>query len=131
MHIIEWQKLYYTHDKVKPPIDDKDGYEKWYVINEKVKKKPINVNESRNHEVLLMITSSMWNLDALLKAFYNGNDVLQVFVLNQKVFVAKQNGKSLSKCYEKLTEVFHKLYHHDKVVMKGLDDMVAYRIFIE
>lgn len=40
---------------------------------------------------------------ALLKAFYDGSIELQVFVLNQNAFVAKQNDKSCSNYYKKLT----------------------------
>ncbi|XP_059669452.1 uncharacterized protein LOC132314630 [Cornus florida] len=60
---------------------------------------------------------------ALSKAFYYGNDELQVFALNQKAFTAKQNGKSLSEYYGELTEVFREMDHRDKVVMKDPDDI--------
>ncbi|XP_059636905.1 uncharacterized protein LOC132279005 [Cornus florida] len=64
---------------------------------------------------------------ALSKTFYDGNNELQFFALNQKAFTAKQNGKSLSKYYGELTEVFREMDHRDKVVMKDPDDIETYR----
>lgn len=48
---------------------------------------------------------------ALSKAFYNGSDELKVFTLNKKAFTAGQSGKSLSKYYGELTEIFCELDH--------------------
>ena len=67
----------------------------------------------------------MWS--ALPKTFYDGSDELQVFTLNQKAFIAKQSGGSLSKYYGELTEIFCELDHQDKVVMKDPKDIAAYR----
>ena len=71
----------------------------------------------------------MWS--ALPKAFYDGSDELQVFTLNKKTFTAKQSGRSLSEYYGELTEIFCKLDHRDKVVMKDPEDIAAYRKSIE
>lgn len=71
----------------------------------------------------------LWN--ALLKAFYDGSDELQVFSSNQKAFTSKQNEKSLSAYYEELVEIFWELDHRDKVVMKDPDDVIAYQKSIE
>ncbi|GKV01460.1 hypothetical protein SLEP1_g14010 [Rubroshorea leprosula] len=38
MHIVEREKLFYIHDKTKPPVECKDRYEKRYVENHKVKR---------------------------------------------------------------------------------------------
>ena len=51
--------------------------------------------------------------------------------MNQKAFTAKQNSKSLSEYYGELTELFYELDHRDKVVMKDLEDIAAYRKSIE
>lgn len=65
------------------------------------------------------------------KAFYDGSDELQLFYLNQKTFTAKQNGRTLFVYYGELMEIFRELDHHDKVVMKDLDDIISYKKSIE
>ena len=77
----------------------------------------------------LPTTQEIWR--ALSKAFYDGSDELQVFSLNQKAFTAKQSGRSLFEYYGELTEFFCELDHRDKVVMKDLEDIVAYWKSIE
>ena len=77
----------------------------------------------------LPTAQEIWS--ALSKVFYDGSDELQVFALNQKAFTAKQSGRSLSKYYGELTEIFCKLNHRDKVFMKDPKDIVAYRKSIE
>ena len=52
----------------------------------------------------LSTAREIWN--ALLKAFHDGSDELQLFTLNQKAFTTKQYGKSLSEYYGELTEIF-------------------------
>ena len=47
--------------------------------------------------------------------------------MNKKAFTAKQSGRSFFEYYRELTEIFCELDHRDKVVMKGLDDIAAYR----
>lgn len=79
--------------------------------------------------VHLPTAHAIWT--ALSNAFYDGSDELQIFALNQRAFVAKQNGKSLSKYYGELIEIFQELDHRDKVVMKDPDDVEAYRKSIE
>ena len=37
MHIIEQEKLSYIQGKTKQPKESKEGYEKWYTENQKVK----------------------------------------------------------------------------------------------
>ncbi|RVW81636.1 hypothetical protein CK203_044506 [Vitis vinifera] len=81
------------------------------------------------HYSRLRTAQEIWS--ALSKAFYDGSDELQVFTLNKKAFTAKQSGRSLSEYYGELTEIFCKLDHRDKVVMKGPDDIAAYRKSIE
>ncbi|KAL6332594.1 hypothetical protein AAG906_009017 [Vitis piasezkii] len=82
-------------------------------------------------EKLSSIREIMKRYLRLPTAFYDGSDELQVFTLNQKAFTAKQSGKSLSEYYGELTEIFCELDHRDKVVMKDLEDIVAYRKSIE
>ena len=38
MHIAEREKLSYIRGKTNPPKESKDGYEKWYAKNQKVKR---------------------------------------------------------------------------------------------
>ena len=38
MHIVEQEKLSYIRGKTNPPKKSKDGYEKWYAENQKVKR---------------------------------------------------------------------------------------------
>ena len=52
----------------------------------------------------LPTAQEIWS--ALSKAFYNGSDELQVFTLNKNAFNAKQSGKSFSKYYGELIEIF-------------------------
>ena len=77
----------------------------------------------------LPTTYKIW--DALSKTFYDGSDELQVFTLNQKAFTSKQHGKTLSLYYGELIEIFQKLDHRDKVVMKDPDDVTTYHKSIE
>ncbi|RVW68299.1 Retrovirus-related Pol polyprotein from transposon TNT 1-94 [Vitis vinifera] len=91
----------------------------------------VNVYESKNYERLLTLTHRLRNVECITKAFYDGSDELQVFTLNKKTFTAKQSGRSLSEYYGELTEIFCKLDHRDKVVMKDLEDIAAYRKSIE
>ncbi|RVW80173.1 Retrovirus-related Pol polyprotein from transposon TNT 1-94 [Vitis vinifera] len=77
----------------------------------------------------LPTAQEIWS--ALSKVFYDGSDELQIFTLNQKVFTAKQNDRSLSEYYGELTEIFCELDHRDEVVMKDLEDIAAYWKSIE
>ena len=77
----------------------------------------------------LPTAQEIWS--ALSKVFYDGSDELQVFTLNKKAFTAKQSGRSLSKYYRELTEIFCELDLWDKVVMKDSEDIAAYRKSIE
>lgn len=38
MHIAEREKISYIHGTTKPPAESRDGYEKWYTENLKVKR---------------------------------------------------------------------------------------------
>ena len=68
---------------------------------------------------------------ALSLVFYDENDELQVFSLNQKTFIAKQSGKSLSKFYKELVENFQEFNHCDKVVIKDVDNIVVFKKSID
>ncbi|KAJ8647938.1 hypothetical protein MRB53_000961 [Persea americana] len=54
-------------------------------------------------------------------------DNQKVFVLNQRAFSAKQNGRTLSVYYGELTEIFGELDHRDKVIMESENDVESYR----
>ena len=69
-------------------------------------------------------TREIWG--ALSKAFYDGNDKMQMYSLHQKTFSTKQGTKSLSVYYGELTKLFQELYHHDKVVIKDPNDITLY-----
>ncbi|XP_020967749.1 uncharacterized protein LOC107616183 [Arachis ipaensis] len=77
------------------------------------------------------ITASPTEKDALSKAFYDGADELQVFTLNQRVFSAKQDGRTLSIYYGELIEIFGELDHRNKVSIECEKDVELYRKFIE
>ncbi|KAJ1379949.1 hypothetical protein SESBI_46433 [Sesbania bispinosa] len=79
--------------------------------------------ETMKRYLRLPTALDIWN--ALSKAFYDGSDELQVFVLNQRAFTAKQNNRTLTEYYGDLVEIFRELDHRDKVVMKDPDDEVA------
>ena len=83
----------------------------------------VNVHESINYEVLFTHTHCSRNLECLSKAFYDGSDELQVFILNQRGFTAKQSGRSLSKFYGE--------DYRDKVIMKDPNDITTYWKSIE
>ncbi|KAL6323210.1 hypothetical protein AAG906_029217 [Vitis piasezkii] len=126
MHIAEREQLSYIQGKTNPPKESEDGYEKWYAENQKVKRWLLM---SMSPEIMkrylrLPTTQEIWS--ALSKVIYDGSDELQVFTLNQKAFTAKQSGRSLSKYYGELTEIFCELDHRDKVVMKDPEDIAAY-----
>ena len=71
--------------------------------------------------IRLPIARDIWK--ALSKAFYDGVDELQVFVLSQRAFSAKQNDRTLSVYYGELTEMFCELDHRDKVIIKSENDV--------
>ncbi|KAK0607303.1 hypothetical protein LWI29_012878 [Acer saccharum] len=131
MHIAEREKLSYIRGKTKPPAESEEGYEKWYADNQNVKRWLLMsmTPEIMKHYLRIPTVHEIWS--ALSKAFYDGSDELHVFSLNQKVFKAKQSGKSLFMYYGELTEIFRKLDHRDKVVMKDAHDIEAYKKSIE
>ncbi|KAL6312959.1 hypothetical protein AAG906_024528 [Vitis piasezkii] len=102
MHIAKWEKHSYIRGKTNLPKESEDGYEKWYP----------RIKEIMKRYLRLPTAQEIWS--ALSKAFYDGSDELQVFTLNQKAFIAKQNGRSLSEYYGELTELFCELDHRDK-----------------
>ena len=127
MHIAEKEKLSFIHGNSQPPIEKDDRYEKWYADNQKVKRwLLISMSlEIMKRYIWLPIAWDIWK--ALSKAFYDGVDELQVFVLNQRAFSAKQNGRTLSVYYGELTEIFGELDHRDKVIMESENDLESYQ----
>ena len=90
MHIAEREKLSYIRGKTNLPKESKDGYEKWYAENQKVKRWWLLMSmspEIMKHYLRLPTAQEIWS--ALSKAFYDGSDELQVFTLNQKAFTVK------------------------------------------
>jgi hypothetical protein len=88
LNIAEREKLSYIHGKVKQPAESEEGYEKWYAENQKVKRWLLMsmMPEIMKRYLRLSTAHEIWS--ALSKAFYDGSDELQVFVLNQKAFTA-------------------------------------------
>ncbi|KAL5569096.1 hypothetical protein UlMin_025671 [Ulmus minor] len=127
IHIVEREKISYIHNKTKPQESD-DGYEKWYVENQKVNRWLL-ISMSPKIMKHLPDATNIWS--ALSKAFFNGSDEFQVFHLNQKIFITKQGEKSLYVYYGELTQMFHELDHRDRVVMKDADDLETYRKSVE
>ncbi|XP_057850232.2 uncharacterized protein LOC131060830 [Cryptomeria japonica] len=127
MHIAEKEKLSFIRGNSQPPTEKDDKYEKWYADNQKVKRWLLMSMspEIMKQYIRLPTARDIWK--ALSKAFYDGADELQVFVLNQRAFFAKQNGRTLSVYYEELTEIFGELDHRDKVIMESENDVESYR----
>ena len=123
MYISEREKLFYIQGKTKQSKESKNGYEIWFAKNQKVKRSFLMFMslEIMKHYLCLPTTQEIWS--ALSKAFHDGSDELQVFTLNQNAFTAKQSGESLYEFYEELTNIFHKLDHRDKVVMKNPNEL--------
>ncbi|KAK2980865.1 hypothetical protein RJ640_003092 [Escallonia rubra] len=118
MHIAEKEKLSFIRGNSQPPTKEDDLYEQWYADNQKVKRWLLMSMspEIMKRYIRLPTARDIWK--ALSKAFYDGADELQVFVLNQRAFSAKQNGQTLSAYYGELTEIFGELDHRDKVIME-------------
>ncbi|KAK2991285.1 hypothetical protein RJ640_024550 [Escallonia rubra] len=127
MHIAEKEKLSFIRGNSQPPTKEDDLYEKWYADNQKVKRWLLMSMspEIMKRYIRLPTARDIWK--ALSKAFYDGSDELQVFVLNQKAFSAKQSGRTLSAYYGELTEIFGELDHRDKVIMESENDVESYR----
>ena len=117
MQIAEKEKLSFIHGTSPPPKEKDEGYEKWYLNNQKVKGWLMMSMSSKimKRYIRLPTARDIWKV--LSKAFYDEADELQVFTLNQRDFSAKQNGRPLSIYYGELTEIFSELDHRDKVVM--------------
>ena len=131
IHITEREKLYYIRGKTKPTIESDDRYKKLYAKNQKVKKRLLIPMTLEIMKCYLRLPTAHKIQSALAKVFYDGSDELQFFSLNKKAFTTKQSGRAFSVYYGELSEIFHELDHHDKVVMKDANDIVAYRKSIE
>ncbi|KAL5723468.1 hypothetical protein ACHQM5_006866 [Ranunculus cassubicifolius] len=127
MHIAEKEKLSFIIGKSSTPAKEDEGYDKWYADNQKVKRWLLlsMTPEIMKRYIRLATAREIWN--AVSKAFYDGADELQVFVLNQRAFSAKQNGRTLSTYYGELVEIFGELDHRDKVIMESEKDVESYR----
>ncbi|GMY39012.1 putative transcription factor interactor and regulator CCHC(Zn) family [Fagus crenata] len=119
MHNAKKEKLSLLRGNSQPPTEKDDGYEKWYVDNQNVKRWLLMSMslEIMKQYIRLPTAQDIWK--ALSKAFYDGADELQVFTLNQRAFSAKQNGRTFSVYYGELTEIFSELDHRDKVIMES------------
>lgn len=131
MHIAEKEKSSFIMGKTQKPTEEDPRYERWYTDNQKVKRWLLMSMspEIMKRYIRLPTARDIW--DALSKAFYDGDDELQVFTLNQRAFSAKQNGRALSIYYGELTEIFGELDHRDKVVMENPKDIETYRKSIQ
>ncbi|KAJ0097345.1 hypothetical protein Patl1_28735 [Pistacia atlantica] len=126
MHIAGREKLEYIMGKTPQPTETNVSHAKWFAENQKVKGWLLT---SMSPEIMkqylkLCTTREIWN--ALAKDFYDGSDEAQIFALNQRVFSTKQVGCPLTTYYGNLVEIFQELDYHYKVVMKDLDDVIAY-----
>ena len=99
MHIAEREKLSYIRGKTNPPKESKDGYEKWYAKNQKVKRWLLMSMRPKIIKRYLPLPTAQEIWSALSKVFYDESDELQVFTLNKKTFTAKQSGRSLFEYY--------------------------------
>ncbi|XP_068667815.1 uncharacterized protein [Aristolochia californica] len=107
------------------------SYAKWYAENQKVKEwllTSMSPNIMKRY-IRLRTAHEIWN--ALEKACYDGLDESQLFSLNQRAFSTKQTGRPLSTYYGDLVEIFQELDHHDRIIMKDPDDVIAYRKSVE
>ncbi|KAF9666501.1 hypothetical protein SADUNF_Sadunf16G0235700 [Salix dunnii] len=77
----------------------------------------------------LRIACEVWS--TLAKAFNDEYDESKIFALNQRALSTKELGCSLLTYYDELVEIFQELDHRDKISMKDLDDLMAYKKSIE
>lgn len=131
MYIFGREKLSYIHRKIAPPIDGEEGCEKLYAKNQKFKRWLLISLTLEIMKRCAWLPTAHANQIALAKAFYDGNDELKTFALNQNAFRAKQNGRSLSEYSSELIVIFQELDHRGKVFMKDLDDIEHYKKSIE
>ncbi|XP_026377082.1 uncharacterized protein LOC113271434 [Papaver somniferum] len=131
MHIAEKEKTSFFMGRTRKPTEEDPRYEKWHTDNQKVKRWLLMsmLPEIMKRYIRLPTAREIW--DALSKAFYNGDDEMQVFILNRRAFLAKQNGRALSIYYGELTEIFGDLDHRDKVVVENSNDIEAYQKSIQ
>ena len=131
MKIAEKEKLSFIRGTSPPPKEKDEGYEKWYSDNQKVKRWLLMSmsSEIMKRYIRLPTARDIWK--ALSKVFYDGVDQLHVFILNQRAFSAKQNGRPLSIYYGELTEIFNELDHRDKVVMANEIDIASYHKLLQ
>ena len=117
--------------KTDPPAASNKEYKKWYAENQKVKRWLLTSMSPDSMKRYLRISTAREIWSTLSKAFYDGNDEMHVYSSHQKAFSAKQRAKSLSVYYGELIEIFRELDHHDKVIMKDPNDVIAYRQSVE
>ncbi|XP_068649512.1 uncharacterized protein [Aristolochia californica] len=131
MRIAGLEKLEYIMGKTPFPQEMDASYAKWYAENQKVKGWLLT---SMSPDIMkcyiwLRTAREIWN--ALEKAFYDGSDESQLFSLNQRDFSTKQTGCPLSTYYGDRVKNFQELDHHDRIIMKDPDDVIAYRKSVE
>ncbi|XP_068649541.1 uncharacterized protein [Aristolochia californica] len=131
MQIAGREKLEYIMGKTPFPQETDASYAKWYAENQKVKGwllTSISPDIMKRY-IRLRTARKIWNV--LEKAFYDGSDESQLFSLNQRVFSTKQTGHPLSTYYGDLVEIFQKLDHRGRIIMKDPNDVIAYRKSVE
>jgi hypothetical protein len=77
----------------------------------------------------LRTAREIWSVFA--KAFYDGSDKTQIFVLNQRAFSIRQSIRSLPTYYGELVEIFQELDYRDKVKMRDPEDIIMYKAAVE
>ena len=111
----------YICGKTRPPRESKDGYEDMRNGTLKIKKWRGGYWCQCSHK--------SWSL------IYAYLSLIKFGVPYQKLFMMETinyiNGKSLSKYFGELIEFFWEFDHHDKVVMKDLENITTYGKFIE
>ena len=82
MHIAEREKLSYIIGKSTPPTKSNAGYEKWYAKNQKVKRWLLMSMspDIMKHYLCVPTAREIWG--AISKAFYDGNDEMQIYTLH-------------------------------------------------
>ena len=82
MHIAKKEKLSFIHGNSQPPTKKDDGYEKWYADNQKVNRWLLISMSLEIMKRYIHLPTTRDNWKALCKDFYDGENELQVFILN-------------------------------------------------
>lgn len=97
-----------TGKAVKPTTNEK-ALEAWITDDNKVRSWLIDSMSPTlmHHFIRLKTAAEIW--DAVSKMFYDGSDETQLFELNRKTFITRQNGRPLPTCYNELVSLFQEI----------------------